>query len=800
MKTYLKPLGILLVILVLISSIPFLGVSAETYLVENNFKFTKGANGEITVCGYLGKNTEITIPSKLAGYDVEYIGEYAFLNNTKLTSITLPSTMKQIGKGAFYGCTKLQSINIPVNCVTLGDYLFYGCTSLKDVTFEAVAEYIPRFCFRGCTSLTELKLPETTKTIGQYAFAFCPNLEEVYIPPYAQSIDNTAFLETPHGIICSYLDSYPHTFAQENGVAFKALDESVTTYYVTYYNYDNSVYWITSAKEGSVAMMPAKAPIKPATDTCTYEFMYWEGNISNISENTDVYPVFREIPIPEPTVHYVVFLNGDFTELKAQIVREGEDATPPETIPTKEAAEGKYYTFSGWNKSYENIQEDTVILPVFTEHTESFIVTFLDANGEVFASYQVPYKGSSPLPESVPESSFDEGPYEFVSWDTDTSCVTSDLTVRPVFEEIKPTPERPMKTTGNLKIDVGGGTGFKISVNGGAARPQGTAYVNSKAPVGATVTLTANQGGTFLGWVNAEGLVLTNSFTYTFTTTGNDYVKALYQTDIEDATLVIFKNDKANQILDMQYYMEGDEIIFPEYPVNAAWQATGWTMTDEEIASDVRNGESVTVTPTWTKILVYVDVTVSGGTATGVTDGKTLKFGAVTAVANAAPEGEKFAYWADENGKVRSYSAEYTFYPAEDTNLTAVYVDEDETVDYEIILGINMDTSNESPDINTVILSWEVAENSDFTFVQAGSLIVEESKYNADTFYKGTTDSNVTRWTPGSANQIPTKTITVNKKGVESGSTWILQGWLTYKDSAGNEHTVYTDLVYASKA
>lgn len=507
------------------------------------------------------------------------------------------------------------------------------------------------------------------------------------------------------------------------------------------------------------------------------------------SEDDETQGTWSSISYDNANYYYVTFIDDDGRFISSQVVREGKAATPPEN-PSKEADAQFTYSFVGWDEDFSCVTSDITVKALYTKTVNKYEVTFKDFDGEILLIQNIEYGGAATAPEAPLRTG-----YTFKGWDKDFSDISADITVTAQY-----TKNVETATKGSLEVEVAGGTSFTISIGGGAARPQGTFYMNTKMPVAATVTLVAKttNGNEFLGWMNENGLVVSTDVTYSFVTTGNDYLRAVYRTDIEDTALVIFKNDKANQIIDAQHYTAGDVVEIPELPGNSAFIATAWSMTAEEIAAKVALGESVTVTPKWERILIYVNVTVKGGTAAGLTDGRTLRLSAVTVTANEAPSGQKFAYWADESGKALSYSSKFKFYPAEDMTVTAVYVGENETIDYDIILSVNMDTQNDSPDINTVILSWEVPEGSDVTFVQAGALLVDENKYSADTFYKGTPDSNVTKWTPGSTNQKAVNTVTVNKKGVESGSTWIIQGWITYT-VGGETVTDYTELVRVTK-
>ncbi len=353
--------------------------------------------------------------------------------------------------------------------------------------------------------------------------------------------------------------------------------------------------------------------------------------------------------------------------------------------------------------------------------------------------------------------------------------------------------------TGKLRVEVTGGAGFTISIDGGAARPQGAVYHNSKITVGATVTVTVKEvaGATFLGWMNpANGTIVSDNMSYTFIASGNDYLNAMYSSQIEGVEMVVFKNDKSGyygKILDMQYYAAGDEISFPVAPTQVGFDFAGWNMTEADIQAAVEAGQDVTVLATWTKQVVPVQVTVNGGTGTGTYNANS----AVTVTANEAPEGQKFAYWTDVQGNIRSYNTEYKFYPIADTTLTAVFVAEDEVIDYQILVSLDSIDTTSIADKNVFYYSWYCPEG--YTFLKAGIVAVNKDNYNEATFVAGTDDSNVYDRSPSGANLIPVNTYSWSKSNVTSGQTWMAKAYVQYRADDGQVVTVYSSVVEATK-
>lgn len=68
-------------------------------------------NGYVTVIGYNGNATEITVPETLGGYEVAAIGDAAFSACTPLTDIVLPSSINNICENAILSAVTLHALS-----------------------------------------------------------------------------------------------------------------------------------------------------------------------------------------------------------------------------------------------------------------------------------------------------------------------------------------------------------------------------------------------------------------------------------------------------------------------------------------------------------------------------------------------------------------------------------------------------------------------------------------------------------------------------------------------------------------
>ena len=96
------------------------------------------ANGACTITG-IGTctETEVHIPERIENCPVTAIADKAFSDQTQITKIGLPSTVKTLGQRAFYGCTGLTEFTVPASVTSVGHQVFYKCDNLATVYYNS---------------------------------------------------------------------------------------------------------------------------------------------------------------------------------------------------------------------------------------------------------------------------------------------------------------------------------------------------------------------------------------------------------------------------------------------------------------------------------------------------------------------------------------------------------------------------------------------------------------------------------------------------------------------------------------
>ena len=152
----------------------------DSYYPGDNCYTSNDEIGEkaFTDCSRL---TSLTLPDGIAS-----IGISAFAYCSGLTSLTLPAGITSIGDDTFYGCSGLTSLTLPAGITSIGEYAFSGCSGLTSLTLPAGITSIDKYAFSGCSRLTSLTLPAGITSIGEFAFSYCSGLTSIYV--YAEKV------------------------------------------------------------------------------------------------------------------------------------------------------------------------------------------------------------------------------------------------------------------------------------------------------------------------------------------------------------------------------------------------------------------------------------------------------------------------------------------------------------------------------------------------------------------------------------------------------------------------------------
>ncbi len=103
-----------------------LSAAAVTEFSDGTYTFSKTENGTAVITDCNLTENEIEVPGTVLGYPVTGIGDYAFMSNSYISSVMLPSTVVSIGKYAFAENKALAYVTIPEGCAEIADNAFFN--------------------------------------------------------------------------------------------------------------------------------------------------------------------------------------------------------------------------------------------------------------------------------------------------------------------------------------------------------------------------------------------------------------------------------------------------------------------------------------------------------------------------------------------------------------------------------------------------------------------------------------------------------------------------------------------------
>lgn len=204
------------------------GWSAKTIVPDLSFTTDMGAftyrlnssgGTTVTLTGYTGDATELTMPSTFSLDDrTYYVTTVApYFGNAKLKSVVFESTyITTLDSYAFADCTALEKIVVADSVEFIERYAFNNCTALRDVTLPSSLRQVSPFTFAGCSSLIQIRIPAGVSKIDDSAFINCVNLSRVEIAfEEAASSGRNVFANTGVNLVIVVPDGRKSAFQNE---------------------------------------------------------------------------------------------------------------------------------------------------------------------------------------------------------------------------------------------------------------------------------------------------------------------------------------------------------------------------------------------------------------------------------------------------------------------------------------------------------------------------------------------------------------------------------------------------------
>lgn len=210
-----------------------------------------GANIKLDIASiYSGNFDELDLAKgEVHGYPITSISSTsAFLNRTRLRTLTLPPTLTSLSDKAFmgcynlstilpkaipdtvthlgysafrscaitghvewlgassfrtdgsgngmqfYSCKKITSFVLGRGLTTLPTYFLYECSKLTSCTLLGPVTSFDQFCLYNCSSLSEIEIPSTVTSLEKRCFYGCSSLQELVFPRSLTNIGEAALV------------------------------------------------------------------------------------------------------------------------------------------------------------------------------------------------------------------------------------------------------------------------------------------------------------------------------------------------------------------------------------------------------------------------------------------------------------------------------------------------------------------------------------------------------------------------------------------------------------------------------
>ena len=379
---------------------------------------------------WLDKEALSKIKKIVIGDGITQIGNYVFAGCTNLQDIVFPQkTLKRIKDYSFSGCSSLKEFIVPEGIDSLGEGFLYDCLSIEKISFPSTLKEIPCFTSDGgeLPKLRSVVLAEGIEKIANGAFCHYKNLKTIILPSTLKEIGEYAF---------DYSGFVEITIPSNLRKVTRRAFEGDTN--LKYVNLEDGVTIIEEDAFRDCTQLQYISIPESVTDIDALAFegcpnFYIKGKKGSYAEK-----YANEYMIPFRTGSYKIIFKNNGRTVSTEYADKNESVTPPSL------EEKPGYTLS-WDADYTNIQEDMVINAVWTKKDNGGGNTTIIVSPSETTKYTVTFKDRGKIVKTEKVKSGDAAEYPYInrngyelSWDTDFSKVTANITVNAVWTVIKP--------------------------------------------------------------------------------------------------------------------------------------------------------------------------------------------------------------------------------------------------------------------------------------------------------------------------------------------------------------------------
>ncbi|WP_210995066.1 dockerin type I repeat-containing protein [Acholeplasma hippikon] len=281
-----------------------------------------------------------------------------------------------------------------------------------------------------------------------------------------------------------------------------------------------------------------------------YRFVSWNKALDSYLERDVEFFAIYEL---KPSLYTVNFYDDNRNIISTQYIEHGKQAIAPNQ-PLKTQTDKYEYIFLAWSRSFERVEENLDIYPLYEERIRQFKVKF-NYEKEVLLITKSYGESINVNELKIPTKLG----HHFVKWDQSLTFITKDLEVNPIFE----------KNTYEIVYIV-------HDADSGAMEHQIVSYLEQ-------VTLYKNlfkkKGYEFKGWkLTLDGDVVSYNDleTFTYTLTDNLYLYAHFEAIQFE---VIYDSD-GGTVLEKDFYTIEKGVAILPTPVKPNHIFIGWVLED----------------------------------------------------------------------------------------------------------------------------------------------------------------------------------------------------------------------------